>query len=336
MIPAMPNSELHGDDQALVELSRERIEKGSKSFAVAAKLFDPATRASAYMLYAWCRHCDDVVDDQTLGHKLPGAAGSDMAATAVDLKAVASRVRALEDQTRKALAGETTDDPVFQALARVCARHDIPHQHPFELLEGFRMDAEGRRYETIDDTLTYCYHVAGVVGVMMAYVMGVRDERVLDRASDLGLAFQLTNIARDVVPDAKEARVYLPEEWLREAGLERANLAHAENREALARVVARLLDTAQPYYGSASIGIGDLPMRSAWAVATARAVYREIGVNVRKLGPRAWDQRTSTSRTQKLAGVADGLVSSIRRGKAAREAELHDRSRLWTRPRLRS
>ena len=88
-----------------------------------------------------------------------------------------------------------------------------------DLLQGFEMDVEGRRYDTLEDTLDYAYHVAGVVGVMMARIMGVQDAPTLRRAQDLGLAFQLTNIARDVVEDARGGRVYLPGQWLDEAGV---------------------------------------------------------------------------------------------------------------------
>ena len=191
---------------AIVEHSRKLIEKGSKSFAGAARLFDDDTRASAYMLYAWCRHCDDEIDDQDLGFKR--ADGSPVPQ--------AERLAQLTEKTRAAIAG-CADEPVFQALARVVAKHNIPARHPMELIEGFRMDVDGRHYRTADETLSYCYHVAGVVGVMMAMIMGVRDTPTLNRAADLGIAFQLTNIARDVVPDALEGRVYLPSDWLDEA-----------------------------------------------------------------------------------------------------------------------
>jgi phytoene/squalene synthetase len=193
----------------VVEQGRAIIEKGSKSFAAAARLFDPSTRASAYLLYAWCRHCDDQTDDQELGF---GASR---------LQASEGRLRLdrLRAQTLRTLSGEPVDDPIFAGLQRVVADSEIPHRYPLEHLDGFLMDIEGRQYRSFGDTMEYCYHVAGVVGVMMAYVMGVRDEPTLDRATDLGLAFQLTNICRDVMEDAKVGRVYLPRDWLDEAGV---------------------------------------------------------------------------------------------------------------------
>lgn len=288
-----------GDD--LVALSRQIIQKGSQSFAAAARFFDPETRASAYLLYAWCRHCDDVIDGQELGFGNANSATHDP---------VAALAR-LQQSTRDALAGEPMTEPVFAAFQRVVAKHAIPHRHAFELLDGFAMDVAGRRYETIEDTLSYCYHVAGVVGVMMSCIMGVRDDETLDRASDLGLAFQLTNIVRDIVPDAAVGRVYLPATWLAEAGLSRDTLAEPRHRAALLSVAQRMLATAEAYYASSEAGVARLPVRSAWAVATARKVYREIGREVLRRGPAAWDGRVSTSKRQKIWAALSGGGAAV-------------------------
>src|SRR5690606_16266895 len=146
----------------IVIRSEVAIAQGSQSFAAAARLFDKATRDDAVMLYAWCRHCDDVVDGQTLGH----AQQDDFR------EGQYQRLAPLRRQTAAALDGERTDDPIFEALRRVVQRHQIPHRHPQELIAGFEMDVGNRHYRTTGDTLDYCYHVAGVVGVMMAMIMG--------------------------------------------------------------------------------------------------------------------------------------------------------------------
>ena len=307
---------------ALVEQSLRAIRQGSKSFALAAQLFSPRTREGAILLYAWCRHCDDVIDDQVLGFRA-GPSGDSAEA----------RLAALERETRRALAGEVVDEPAFAALQEVARRHRIPERHPLDHLKGFAMDVEGVRYETLEDCCRYCYHVAGVVGVMMACVMGARGEDTLDRASDLGLAFQMTNIARDVMDDAETGRVYLPEEWLREAGVPLADIARPEHRPAVHAVAERLLDEADLYYASAEVGLARLPLRSAWAVATARRVYRDIGRLLRERGPRAWDRRASTGRGRKitlaLAAAGDAVAAT---GWGTGQASV-SRDGLWTRPR---
>jgi len=305
----------------VVEHGHAVIQKGSKSFAAASRIFDPVTRASASMLYAWCRHCDDQTDDQELGFdgtRLPVDEGR-------------ARVELLRQTTREALAGETLDDPIFTGLQRVVERHEIPARYPMEHLDGFAMDVEVRRYRTLDETLDYCYHVAGVVGVMMAYIMGVRDEPTLDRATDLGLAFQLTNICRDVIEDAEIGRVYLPENWLVEAGVPVGKVASPAHRSGIFEVARRVLAEADRYYTSSWLGISQLPLRSAWAVAAANAVYRDIGRLILKRGPGAWDSRTSTSKGRKALLAMKGGMRAIAATTLGKGPQAEPRTGLWTR-----
>jgi phytoene synthase len=290
--------------QALDEieaLSRERLQKGSMSFAKAARLFPPELRASATMLYAWCRHCDDEIDGQILG---ANPHGSPLARASAEQKLAGLRVN-----TEAALAGHS-DEPVFIGLQRVVAAHAMPARYPLDLVEGMAMDVAGRTYASLDDTLSYAYYVAGVVGIMMASIMGVRDRATLERACDLGIAFQLTNIARDVIPDALQGRVYLPERWLAAEGVPAAEVADPRHRKAVFRVTERLLDVADAYYRSAASGIGHLPFRSAWAIASARRVYRGIGEVVRQRGEAAWDQRARTRALSQFAGIAVASVEA--------------------------
>ncbi|WP_017348696.1 phytoene/squalene synthase family protein [Pantoea sp. A4] len=270
---------------------------GSKSFSAAARLFDPATRRSVLMLYSWCRFCDDVIDDQWLGFTAPTPSqiGADQ------------RLAQLHTLTREAWEGKTMQEPAFAALQEVVQRHNLSRQYALEHLEGFAMDVRETRYFTFEDTLRYCYHVAGVVGLMMAQIMGVTDAKVLGHARDLGIAFQLTNIARDVIEDASNGRCYLPDSWIAEAGLTRENYAEEAHRMVLAVLAKRLVTEAEPYYASAQQGLPALPWRSAWAIATASGVYRAIGIKVVQRSSHAWDQRISTSNAEKVGLLIKGL-----------------------------
>ncbi|MWJ28613.1 phytoene/squalene synthase family protein [Halomonas sp. ZH2S] len=297
----------------------QTIAAGSKSFATAAKLFDPATRRSALMLYAWCRHCDDVIDDQQLGFR----------AQETTDESSETRLNELRHLTHRAYAGEPMQSPAFAAFQEVALGHGIPERYPLAHLDGFAMDVAQRRYVTLDDTLSYCYHVAGVVGIMMAWIMGAKNEAALDRACDLGLAFQLTNIARDIIEDAQIGRCYLPAQWLEQAGIPRQEMTAPRHREALAGLARQLIDLAEPYYDSARGGLTALPPRCAWAIATARGVYREIGIKVKAHGARAWDARISTGKADKARLLGQGLAQSM----ASRWQRPAPRSSgLWQRP----
>ena len=302
----------------LLALSAQTIAQGSQSFAAASRLFDGRTRAGAHLLYAWCRHCDDVVDGQALGH------GRE-ALTADDRRA---RVTELEARTRSALAGEPQEDPVFRGLQVVAGEFSLEARWPLEHLAGFAMDVEPRAYPDADAVLLYCWRVAGVVGVMMAAVMGVAadDLPVLRRAQDLGLAFQLTNIARDVREDAENGRVYLPGDRLAAHGLAAEPAAVLAAPEAAAAVARELVAMAEPFYDSARAGLSALPWRSAWAVAAARGVYREIGRKVVRAGDRALERRAATTSAAKLGLALQGGALAL----SSRGARPTPRPDLWS------
>ena len=315
----------HGLNDHLIEQSRKLIAKGSKSFSGAAQFFDKPTRSSVYLLYAWCRYCDDAIDGQELGfRKKP------VAPCQVDKRA---HLIEIEQETARCLDGES-GNPVFLGLGHVLAAHAIDARYPFDLLEGLRMDVNERTYRKLDDLLEYCYCVAGAVGIMMANIMGVRTVPHLRSACDLGIAFQHTNIARDVIEDHESGRVYLPSDWLCEYGLTPANLAAPKSRHNLSQVTNRLLDTAGIYYRSAAFGLAALPFRSAWAVATASSVYSAIGQRVRRDGAAAWDQRASVGSLRKLAGAGEGLIAALASSVQRTATALPARDGLWTPPAL--
>ena len=283
------------------------IKKGSKSFALASRVLPPALRDDASMLYAWCRYCDDVIDGQEMGH-----------GQIEDYKTgQGERLEMLREKTARALSGKPMEDPVFAGLARVVKTHEINHRHPFDLLKGFEMDTEDRVYKSVDDILDYAYHVAGVVGVMMANIMGVRDDATLDRASDLGLAFQLTNIARDVIDDAQADRVFVPQDLLSKHGAPNAaqELAQRDNWPSAYKAACEQLDIAEAYYRSAKVGIRELDFRCAWAISAALKVYREIGEVLRSGGPEAWEGRVGAGKGHKLALAIGAAGPAIRRAK---------------------
>jgi phytoene synthase len=298
------------DSAALVSAARETIARGSQSFAMASKLFGRETRERAWLLYAWCRRCDDLADGQSLGHDMRGADDP------------AARLAEIRTNTDAALSGVTTGDPAFDGLALVAAECRIPRSMIDDHIAGFALDAEGWTPETEADLLRYCHHVAGIVGMMMALVMGVdpQDEETLERARDLGLAFQLANIARDIGEDAKSGRCYLPRTWLEERNIERAALLDPASRPALAKLARRLADLAQRYEASARRGTAALPFRSAWAVLAAAGIYGDIARKVARQGEAALDERVFTTRREKLGWLIRSFRQALGR---ERFAEAH-------------
>jgi len=287
--------------EELVEDAREAIARGSKSFAFASKLFGRATRERAWLLYAWCRRCDDIADGQELGGRLG------------DQEDAENRIQAIRVLTQRALDGQPTADPAFDAFGQVAQEAGLTGEMADDVIDGFELDAEGWQPHTEADLMRYCYHVAGAVGVMMGRVMGVpaSDVATLDRACDLGIAFQLANIARDMSEDDAAGRCYLPLEWLAEADIPPGEHMKPAHRAALVRLVARLVDLAEIYEASARHGTPGLSFRRRWAVLSAANIYLAIAEKVRERGGAAWDHRVRTSRREKLAAVFKGFMESL-------------------------
>ena len=251
-------------EQADLAACRASLRHGSKTFQAASLLLPRSVREPASALYAFCRLADDAVDAPT------GRVGA---------------VERLRERLHRAYAGMPHDDPADRALAVVVARHHIPAALFDAMLEGFEWDAQGRRYDTLAELHDYAARVAGTVGAMMALLMGVRSPEALARACELGVAMQLSNIARDVGEDARLQRLYLPREWMREAGLDPdAWLARPAFSPALGGVVKRLLDVAAGLYERVGDGVASLPLGCRPGINAARFMYAEIGHEVVRRG----------------------------------------------------
>lgn len=304
------------DRAELVAYARESIARGSKSFALASKLFDRQTRERVWLLYAWCRKCDDMADGQEHGGTMAEVGDS------------VERLDAIRMLTSKALSGETTSEPAFDCLGIVARECGLTQQMADDVIDGFALDAADWRPKTEDDLYRYCFNVAGAVGVMMAVVMGVAadDDATLDRACDLGLAFQLANIARDVAEDAAARRCYLPQGWLAEAEIAEANLMAPHHRTALTAIVKRLCDASERYEASAKMGAAKLPFRAHWAVLSAAGIYGDIAREVRRKGAASFDARVYTSKADKLAWVVKAYWQAL-----SNNPKIVTRGGLWTR-----
>ena len=243
---------------------RESLRNGSKTFLAASMLLPRGVHEPAAALYAFCRLADDAVD-----------------ALGGEERAVAH----LRERLALAYAGTPQPHAADRALAAVVARHGIPSALFDALLEGFAWDMQGRCYDTLDALHDSAARVAGTVGAMMALLMGVRTQEGLARACDLGVAMQLSNIARDVGEDARMGRLYLPRAWLREAGIDpEAWLAKPVFSPALGAVVQRLLDAAEALYRRVDAGVARLPLACRPGINAARFLYAEIGHEVARRG----------------------------------------------------
>lgn len=234
------------------------------------------------------------------------AIGTGLAATARRDVRTATPGPTSRSSNRRAYEGRPLPIPADRAFAVVVARHGIPRALPEALLEGLAWDAEAgsRRYEDLPALEAYAARVAGSVGCMMAVLMGAQDRDALARACDLGVAMQLTNIARDVGEDARAGRLYLPLAWLREAGIDpEAWMARPVFDPAVAAVVRRLLLAADGLYRRAGAGIAALPARCRPGIRAAGLFYAGIGREVEGQGFDSVNGRARVPASRKAALV---------------------------------
>ncbi len=285
-----PGPDRHAARRSDIAACRATLSVGSRTFFLASFLLPRKVREPASALYAFCRLADDEVDVH----------GGRMAA-----------IDELRERLDRAYAGWPLDTPVDRAFADIVAEFAVPRALPEALLEGLQWDAEERRYEDLEDLHAYAARVAGTVGAMMTALMGVRDADVVARACDLGVAMQLSNIARDVGEDARAGHVYLPLRWLRDAGIDPdAWLSSPSYSEALGSVVRHLLWEADRLYDRADAGIARLPLSCRPGIYAAKLLYAEIGREVERHDGDSISRRAVVPASRKAALLGRALAAT--------------------------
>lgn len=250
-----------------------------KSFAWAAAVLPAQQLRDARTVYAFCRYIDDIVDetDNT------------------------TQAAAQLDNIRQSVGIAKSDDPIVRDMIACQQRLGIPSLVLQQLIDGVAFDLTQAEIENEAQLLQYSYGVAGTVGVLMCYVFGVHDKQAHRYAIDLGLAMQMTNIARDVIEDANRNRIYLPKTWLdKSTTVEqiRTQALSEQNEKAL----QHLLKLADCYYQSADAGLAYLPWRARMSIIIASRVYQAIGHKIQKLSAAEYQKagRVYTSRFEKI------------------------------------
>jgi len=245
-------------------------------------LFLPRERRRAITaLYAFCREVDDVVDDCSD----PATARATLAWWRQELAA--------------AFHG-TPQHPVARALAEIAPRFNIAEAQLAEIIDGMQMDLEYNRYPSFEVLRQYCHRVAGVVGLLSAEIFGFQDPRTREYATDLGLAFQLTNIIRDVGEDARRDRIYLPLDEIERHGVSVADISAARETDNFRRLIEFQIERALGYYRDAFAKLPAIDRRAQRAGIIMAAIYRALLDEIQRDGCRVLTRRTALTPIRKL------------------------------------
>ncbi|MGA8533135.1 MAG: squalene/phytoene synthase family protein [Candidatus Tumulicola sp.] len=253
-------------------------------------------RMAIYALYNFARQVDDEAD---------GIAAN---AASEDLPA---RLQHHRERISRAVHGDFGDDPILRVLAEAIERYEIPEEELQMLVDGVEMDFSHRRYATFDDLHTYCNLVASVVGRMCVRIFGFSDPVALDRADELGLALQLTNILRDVREDAVDMqRVYLPQEDLQRFGVPEASLFGGDAAPGWSDLVAHQVRRARGYFLTGYDVLRYIPRRPAACVHTMAGIYEELLKKIERDPALPLRGRAALSKSEKLRVVVRSWLSS--------------------------
>jgi phytoene synthase len=245
-------------------------------------LFLPEERRRAITaLYAFCREVDDVVDDC-----------SD--------RATAQATLAWWRQELAAAFHGTPQHPVARALAEIAPRFNLAEARVAEIIDGMQMDLEHDRYPSFEALRLYCHRVAGAVGLLSAEIFGYQDSRTLEYAADLGLAFQLTNIIRDVGEDARRGRIYLPLDEVERFGVTAADITGSRETENFRRLMEFQIERALGYYGEAFRKLPAIDRRAQRAGIVMAGIYQALLEEIQGDGCRVLTRRTSLTPIRKL------------------------------------
>jgi phytoene synthase len=263
------------------EYCQQKAAQSGSSFYYSFLFLPPERRRAITALYAFCREVDDVVDDCN------------------DVSVAHNKLAWWRKEIGAMLAGSPTH-PVTRALAPHMATYALDGQHLLAIVDGMEMDLSQTRYLDFPGLQKYCWHVASVVGILSASIFGVTDPQTLKYAEKLGLAFQLTNIIRDVGEDARKGRIYLPVNELQQFNVTAAdilNQRHSENFQKLMRFQA---ERAQRTYDEAFALLPAADRRAQRTGLIMAAIYRALLVEIERDDFHVLNQRISLTPIRKL------------------------------------
>lgn len=263
------------------EYCQQKAAASGSSFYYSFLFLPPERRRAITALYAFCREVDDAVDD------------------CGDPQVAAGKLAWWRDEIDGLYAGRPRH-PVAQALQAVLPRFDLPREKLQEIIDGMEMDLAQMRYPDFAALSLYCYRVASVVGLLAAEIFGYTDRRTQDYARDLGMAFQLTNIIRDVGEDARRGRVYLPLDELERFGVPVVDVLDTRHSENFRRLMEFQIERAESYYAQALGQLPDADRKTQRPGLVMAAIYRALLDEIKRDGCLVLDRRTSLTPLRKL------------------------------------
>ena len=255
----------------------------AKSFSFASRYLEPEKRRSIAALYGFCRLADDFVDEINL-----------------EPEEINTEINVLGEIISRINNGETFDHPVYYAFGDTLLKYQIPVQYLYELLEGVRMDVLHHEIQTQEELNLYCFRVASTVGLAMCYVWRAIHPETLQRAADLGIAMQQTNILRDIGEDFNKGRIYIPAETRKKFRIRKEDFEARMITHNLKQLIIHEIANARANYARAEVGIQDLPPAAQFSVKVASRIYGSILDAIEKMDYQVFKKRAYVPKWKKF------------------------------------
>ena len=272
------------EDRVAFEYARKITAYHSKSFYFSARMLPKEQRWATFALYGFCRHCDNLID---IPRRRTEAE-------------ILREIQRLTEELKVAYNTGESQHPIIRAFIIVAKASGIPIEYPIDLLKGVAMDLQKARYQTFDELSVFCYRVAAVVGLMMTYILGYKDEGAFGYAEKLGTAMQLTNILRDIKEDKEMGRIYIPQTDLAQFRVTEQDIFTEKMTPQLADLIKFQIERADQYYTEAMPGIPFLKTESQYAIYSAAKIYRGILRKIEEHDYNPFLSRVFVPSTQKI------------------------------------
>ncbi|WGS66223.1 squalene/phytoene synthase family protein [Enterobacteriaceae bacterium ET-AT1-13] len=280
------------------------IKKGSKNFNFSCFFLNSTVKKNILILYSWCRYCDDIIDNEILGFKKKKT------------KKKFLHIYNFILNTQKIYCNLKINEPHFNKLKAIIYKYNISPIYIFDHIEGFTMDLKNHFYETFEDTLKYCYHVAGVIGIIIVKIIIKNyNNKILDYACNLGIAFQLINISRDILSDYKNGRCYLPNCLFNKFNLNKFNFFKNKKINYLIIITKKIINQSEIFYKSSINGLLKLPIRSYFSIIIAYNIYKKISIKIIKKKKKALEKRQKINIFEKFLIVINIITKIFKNNK---------------------
>ena len=292
MTPRWGDADMASEIDRAYDHCRRVAKEHAKNFYYAFRTLPPAERRAIYSIYAFCRYCDDVADDD-------------------DLPLDEKRRLLAETRGRLRDSSRESEDPVFLALGSTTRTFGVPRRHLEEVIRGVETDLSVSRFQSFDQLRDYCYLVASAVGLICIEVVGYEDPVARKYAIDLGIAMQLTNVMRDVKEDMDRGRIYLPLDDISSFGYSEQDLMDGRRNESFRRLMAFQAERARGYFDSGARLFPLLSRESRACAAVLHQLYSRILDRMESSGYDVFERRIGLRTSEKLLLTAKLWIGSL-------------------------